>query len=52
MSDRPASTPASPPTTGTAPAPESVPKLPKTIFNVENKAGTGSSGTGRRSGHK
>jgi hypothetical protein len=40
MADRPISTPSSPPKPGNAPAPGSVPKLPKTIFNLEKKGGS------------
>lgn len=47
MADRPLSTPPSAPQPDNAPAPGSVPKLPKTIFNLEKKGGSGNLGQAR-----
>jgi hypothetical protein len=52
MADRPLGSPSSLAKPGNAPAPGSVPKLPKTIFNLEKKGGSGSSGPARRTEHK
>ncbi len=48
MTDRPLSTPPSVPKPASPPAPGSVPKLPKTIFNLEKRGGAGNVGQAKR----
>jgi len=45
MSAQPPKTPSKP---ANAPAPDSVPKLPQTIFNLEKRGGSGDTGATRR----
>jgi hypothetical protein len=52
MADRPINTPSPPSNPANAPAPGSIPKLPKTIFNLEKKGGSGRSGRVQGGQHK
>jgi hypothetical protein len=49
MADRPATPPSKP---GSAPAPGSIPKLPKTIFNLEKKGGSDNVGIAQGAEHR
>jgi hypothetical protein len=48
MADHPTSTPPSAPKPGSPPAPDSIPKLPKTIFNLQKRGGAGNIGQAER----
>lgn len=48
VADRPMSTPPPAPKPGNPPAPGSVPKLPKTIFNLEKRGGSGNDSAERK----
>jgi hypothetical protein len=52
MTDQSRITPPTPPKGGNAPHPDSIPKLPKTIFNLEKKGGSDNVGAARRTEHK